>query len=228
VGRPGKAQKVLTEGNFLGFSNVTNFGIGELVWRDKIVLHRTGEGTMARLRFSWIALLVLAAITICAAQKQRGTSLTVVMNDGHQKTFATDDVSRIEFRGSDMVVSQRGHQESIPVASIARMDFSGGGNSMPLGRNHFVGKWEFGTGQGNQTFFVTLDRDGQAHKSLGSGHGTWQVVNCEAHISWDDGWRDVLRKVGDRHEKVAHAPGTGFDGPSDNITSAKTLNDQPI
>src|SRR5436190_5566805 len=119
---------------------------------------------MARLRFSSIALLVLSSALLCAAQKQ----LTVVLTDGHEKTFSTAN-TRIEFSKGAMLVSQAGHQESIPVSNIVRIDFNASASkSLPLGRNHFVGKWEFGTGVGNQTFFVTLERDGHAHKSLGS------------------------------------------------------------
>jgi hypothetical protein len=180
---------------------------------------------MAHLRIISIALLVASTALFCPAQKQ----FTVVLTDGHQKNFSVADGSRIEFSKGAMLVSQGGHQESIPVANIVRIDFNAAASkSLPLGRNHFVGKWEFGTGPGLGTFFVTLDANGQAHKSLGASHGTWEVVNGEAHISWDDGWRDVLRKVGDRHEKQAHEPGTGFDSPAVNVTNAKTLNNEPI
>ena len=53
-------------------------------------------------------------------------------------------------------------------------------------------------------FFITLDDDGTARKTLGASHGTWTLVDGEARISWDDGWHDVIRKVGGKHEKVAY------------------------
>ncbi len=179
---------------------------------------------MAHLRFIAIALLVLSSALLCAAEKQ----LTVVLTDGHEKTFSTAN-TRIEFSKGTMLVSQGGHQENIPVASIVRIDFnSSATKSLPLGRNHFVGKWEFGTGAGSQTFFVTLDRDGRAHKTIGSPRGTWTVTDGEAVITWDDGWRDIIRKVGNKHQKFAYEEGRSLSGEPSNVTDAKTLNSEPI
>ena len=84
----------------------------------------------------------------------------------------------------------------------------------------FVGRWEVGTGVGSMTFYITLDRDGQATKSQGSPHGTWTMHGDEARITWDDGWRDVIRKAGDHYEKAAFAPGKTFSDPPANITGA--------
>src|SRR5258706_7642638 len=163
---------------------------------------------MAHMRITSIALLILAAASLCPAQKPAEKSITVVLSDGQQKHFSVGDVSRIDFTGGSMVVTLRGHQENIPVASVVRIDFNPAATrSLPLGLNHFVGKWEFGTGMGNQTFFVTLDRDGRAHKTIGSPRGTWTVVDGEARITWDDGWRDVIRKVGNKHQKFAYESG---------------------
>ena len=184
---------------------------------------------MAHMRVTSITLLILAAAMLCPAQKRDEKSITVVLNDGHQKSFALGDVSKFEFTGGNMVVSQRGHQENIPVSSIVRIDFNAGvAKSLPLGLNHFVGKWEFGTGMGDQTFFVTLDRDGRAHKTIGSPRGTWTVVDGEARITWDDGWRDVIRKVGNKHQKFAYEQGKSLNGDPSNVADAKTLNSEPI
>ena len=95
------------------------------------------------------------------------------------------------------------------------------------GRNHFVGKWQVGEGNGS-TFYITLERDGKARKSLGPPHGTWTVVDGEARISWDDGWHDVIRKVGATHEKRAYEPGRSFDDSPSNLTAAKNLEARPI
>jgi hypothetical protein len=91
-----------------------------------------------------------------------------------------------------------------------------------------VGKWKVGVGSGGATFFITLDRNGQAKKSMGASHGTWEVVNGEARISWDDGWHDIIRKVGDKHEKVAFEPGKSFDAEPSNVTNATNTTAQPI
>jgi len=188
---------------------------------------------MARFRISRIAVsifvFVLAVALICPAQKKSDKSITVVFKDGHQKSFSVPDGSRIEFKNDTMLVSHDGRQESIPVSDILRMDFDSAGSKLPpLGRNHFVGKWEFGEGQGMGTFFVTLDADGQAHKSIGAPHGTWALVDGEARIKWDDGWRDIIRKVGSKHEKFAYEPGKSLTDEPSNVAHAKSLNSEPM
>ena len=175
-----------------------------------------------------VLMLVLLAVSFCEAQNKSDQSITVVFKDGHQKTLA--DVSRIEFKSGTMVVNSGAREERIPAADVLRMEIGSlAGKSLPLGRNHFVGKWEFGEGGGTRdTFFVTLDPDGQAHKTLGASHGTWVVADGEARISWDDGWHDVIRQVGSKHEKFAYEPGKPITGDPSNVAEAKSLNGQTM
>jgi hypothetical protein len=84
----------------------------------------------------------------------------------------------------------------------------------------FVGRWEVGLGVGSQTFYITLDKNGQATKTHGSPNGKWTMVGDEARISWDDGWHDVIRKAGSHYEKAAYAPGKSFSDKPDNIEEA--------
>ena len=181
-------------------------------------------------RFRVIAAVILALVVgslLCSAQKKAEKSITVVLKDGHQKTFSTADVSRIEFKNDAMIVVHGGQQESIPLADIARMDF--GSPTMPVGRNHFIGKWQVRENENSiSTFTITLDPNGQATKTLGSPHGTWVLVDGEARISWDDGWHDIIKKVGDKHEKFAYEPGKPLTGEPSNVTTAKSLNDQSM
>ncbi|HZP17634.1 MAG TPA: hypothetical protein VFB00_06705 [Terriglobales bacterium] len=171
----------------------------------------------------------MAGIT-CPAQKtstaSQPNSMTVIFKDGHRKTVSLTE-GQIELKDLAMVITGSGHEETYPLAEIARVEFNAG-NPSTLGRNHFVGKWEVGVGVGKSTFTITLDRDGQATKTLGSAHGTWTVVNGEARISWNDGWHDVIRKVGDRHEKLAFGPGKSFSDHPDNVTDARRKDAQPI
>jgi hypothetical protein len=95
------------------------------------------------------------------------------------------------------------------------------------GRAHFIGKWEVGEGNGDH-FFITLNSDGSARKSIGSPHGTWTLVDGEAHIAWDDGWHDAIRKRGSVHEKVAFEPGKTFDDAPSNVTAAHNTEPKPI
>ena len=182
---------------------------------------------MIRFRNLSIAGLIFLLSLMCAAQKTATRSLVVVLRDGHQKTYTTQEVTRIEFKGGAMVVTRAGRAENIPVADIVRIDF-GSDSSTQLGRNHFVGRWEVGSGVGSQTFIITLNRNGEAHKTLGGTRGTWVVVGNEARISWDDGWHDAIRKVGDKHEKFAYEPGKSFEDEPSNVTDAKSMNAEPI
>jgi len=181
---------------------------------------------MVHLRVTLVAIAILAATLICSAQEST-QMLTVVYRDGHQKTFTMSSGSRIDFNAGNMMVSHGKNVETIRVSDVARIDFSSS-RTIGFGVNHFVGKWEFGTGVGSQTFFVTLNRDGQAHKTIGSPHGTWTVADGEARIKWDDGWTDVIRKVGNKHQKFAYEKGRSLDGEPSNVAEAKTLNSEPI
>ncbi len=184
---------------------------------------------MLHRRVLWIATFIIAAVFSCLAQTKSNQSIAVVFKDGHQKNFPLSTVSGISFKKDAMVIAHDGRQESIPVNDIVRMDFhAGSSKSLPMGRNHFLGKWEFGTGQGSDTFTVTLDADGQAHKSIGAPHGTWVLVDNEARISWDDGWHDVIRKVGGKHQKFAFEPGKSFTDQPSNVSTAESLNGETM
>jgi len=184
-------------------------------------------GIMGRFReVAGLLLVILAGASLCSAQKK---SITIVLKDGHQKTFSTADVSRIEFKNDAMIVNHDGRQESIPLANVVRMDFGGTtSTAQPFGRNHFIGKWKVWEGPDQSSFIITLAPNGEATKSHGAPHGTWALVDGEAHISWDDGWHDVIKKVGDGHEKFAYEPGRPLTDPPSNVTSAVNLNDQSM
>jgi len=204
-------------------------GSQKLLDRCSEIGNNWGKERMTRFKICGIALLVLGAALTCVAQKKSDKSVTVVLKHGNQKILNIADGTRIEFKDSNMVVIRAGGQESIPVADIVRMEFSSSSvKSLPLSRKHFIGKWEVGEGVGTRTFEVTLDADGQAHKTIGAGHGTWVLVDNEARINWDDGWRDVIRKVGDKHEKFALEPGKSLTDEPSNVTNARSLNTEPM
>jgi hypothetical protein len=136
-----------------------------------------------------------------AASQDDRNSIVIIFKDGHQQSFAVADVARIEF--------------SSP-ASIAA-------GALPA---RLVGKWKVGDGAGG-SFVITLQRNGEANKTTGAPHGTWAMVNGEARITWDDGWRDVIRKAGDGYEKAAFEPGKTFSDSPSNVASAKK-NAEPI
>lgn len=153
-------------------------------------------------------------------------SIVIVFKDGHRQSLATAEIARIDFKAPAVIVYKDGHREKVS-ADIDRIEFGSPDVTMMPGRAHFVGKWEVGTGNGS-TFFITLDSDGDARKSLGAAHGTWTLVDGEARITWDDGWHDAIRKVGTTHEKRAFEPGRSFDDEPSNVTEARNTQAKPI
>jgi hypothetical protein len=153
-------------------------------------------------------------------------SIVIVFKDGHRQSFASTEISRIDFK-TPAVFFKDGHQEKISTADITRIEFEPSDGATTLGRGHFIGKWEVGQGNGSN-FFITLEADGDARKTLGAEHGTWTVVNGEARISWDDGWHDVIRKVGTTHEKLAYEPGKSYEDAPANVTAARNTQPKPI
>ena len=120
------------------------------------------------------------------------------------------------------IIFKDGHQQSFRLADIARIDFEPSVSSVSAsGRAHFTGEWKVGVGDGmGGTFVITLEPDGQARKTRGSAHGIWTVVDGEAHINWDDGWHDAIRKVDNKYQKVAFSPGSSFSAKPANVADA--------
>jgi hypothetical protein len=121
--------------------------------------------------------------------------------------------------GSIVIVFRDGRQQSFRLADIARIEFTAPVERASGGQGHFMGKWRVGDGTGG-TFIITLKPGGEAHKSMGSYDGIWTVVNGEARIAWDDGWHDVIRKIGNTYEKAAYSPGSSLSGAPNNTAEA--------
>ncbi len=121
--------------------------------------------------------------------------------------------------GSIVIVFKDGRQQSFRLADIARIEFSSPAERASAGQARFLGEWKVGDGTGG-TFFITLKPDGVARKTLGSVGGTWSVVNGEAQIAWEDGWHDIIRKVGSKYEKAAYSPSTSLSTPPSNVAEA--------
>jgi hypothetical protein len=140
--------------------------------------------------------------------------------------------------GAVVIVFKDGHRQSIPASTITAMEFkSAAGVVTPIaipalvapGKGVFAGKWLVGQGSNtSSTFYITLEESGVARKSIGEAHGTWVYVNGEAQVSWDDGWHDAIRRVGDKYEKFAYGPGHSFTSTPDNVTEARNISPKPI
>ena len=149
-----------------------------------------------------LALFFAIPVGLLAAPPTGGNSIIIVFKDGRQQTYSMADIERIEFK--------------TPTSTAA-----------VAGTNSFTGKWRVGEGNGG-SFYITLNRDGTAIKSIGANHGTWTIVDNEARISWDDGWHDAIRKNGTKYEKRAFEAGKSFTDVPSNVTEARRTETQPI
>lgn len=153
--------------------------------------------------------------------------VVIVYTDGHRQTLASGEIARIDLKAPATILYKDGHREKLR-ADIDHIEFSESAASpMIPGRSHYIGKWEVGQGNGD-TFFITLNADGTANKSIGASHGTWTLVDGEARVTWDDGWHDMIRKRGPKHEKLAFEPGKTFDYQPTNVTEARNTQPKPI
>lgn len=154
-----------------------------------------------------IVVLAAAPASAVAASRTPSGSIVLVFKDGHRQTFNLADIDRIEFPGGSAVAS------------------APAGDVPPRGR--FFGKWEAGDGAGN-TFTITLNENGTARRSLGNVGGHWNYVNGEALITWDDGAKDAIRRVGRGYQKFAYSSGKSFTDQPDNVADAHNTTQKPI
>ena len=83
--------------------------------------------------------------------------------------------------------------------------------------------WDIGRPQngGKPAFVMTLNSDFSARKShVPAATGTWKLVNGEARVVWSDGWRDIIRREGNRCLKIAFGVGSNFDSRPSNTQTA--------
>jgi hypothetical protein len=157
------------------------------------------------------ALLIASAVVShsAPAAKSAPGALVIVFKDGHRQSFNLSDIERVEFPGGPAVAATAPANPQAP----------------PRGR--FIGNWEVGDGVGN-TFTITLNESGSAHRSMGGVHGRWVYANGEALITWEDGAQDAIRKVGPHYQKFAYAAGKLFTDQPDNVTDARNTSPKPI
>lgn len=135
--------------------------------------------------------------------------IVIVFKDGHRQSFNLSEIARVEFP------SETASADSGPV------------NSQWPSRGRYLGKWEVGDGSGNN-FYITIEENGDARRSMGDVHGKWVYIEGEARVTWDDGAQDAIRKVGSRFQKFAYASGKSFTDTPDNVTSARNTTPRPI
>jgi len=161
-------------------------------------------------RFSFIfAMAFLFALPTAFAQAgSHSNSLVIVFKDGHRQTVNLDSVERLEFPGA------------VPAGLI---------NTPGPSRARFFGKWEVGTGNGDN-FVIQLHEDGTAMRIMNTiehERGHWEYVNGEARVTWDDGWHDCIRRVNGEFKKFAYSESKTFESDPDNVTNARNLSQNP-
>jgi len=166
---------------------------------------------MRKLVALFVVVLALSVPVLSAKAQNRAKynpgQVVIVFKDGHRQAFNLSDIARIEFPGG---------------APVAEATPSG---APP--RGHFLGKWEVGDGAGS-TFYITLNDDGSAWRSLHRIHGKWTYVNGEARVTWDDGAQDCIRRLDGQDKKFAYSAGKSFTDEPDNVTEAHNTSPRPI
>jgi hypothetical protein len=135
--------------------------------------------------------------------------MVIVFKDGHRQSFNLGEIERVEFPAAPAAVA------------------SASGNSLMPSRAHYIGKWEVGDGSGNN-FYITLEENGDAWRSLGHVHGRWEYKDGEARVTWDDGVHDAIRKAGSSYQKFAYGEGKSFTDIPDNVANARNTSPHPI
>ncbi len=184
---------------------------------------------------AWTVALLLAAIAVPATAQQH-EALVIIFKDGRQQVVSLA-TSRVEFQGLDATISGPGRPLTFHVSDIDHIELTADEASYStFGRARFVGRWKVGDGVGGY-FYITLNRDGSADRSRNQSHfitysaeskGTWDVIAGRARITWNDGWKDELRKVGDKYQKVAFEPGRSFTDKPSNVDTAENTNPEPL
>ena len=162
---------------------------------------------------SLIWLFIFAGIHSHAATPSKSSTsgtIVIVFKDGHRQSFNLSDIERVEFPAPVQVA-----QGAAPPSSEAPP------------RGHYVGKWECGDGNGG-TFYIVLKENGDAERSIGDVRGHWEYVNGEALVTWDDGAKDAIRKVGSHYQKSAYEAGKSFTDHPANVANARLTNPKPI
>ncbi len=157
-----------------------------------------------------LSLAVPVGFAKTPAPAPKNGAIVIVFKDGHRQSFNLSDIQRVEFSGIGEAASSA-TPYAVPVPS----------------RGHFIGKWRVGDGSGG-TFYITLEDNGDAWRSLHHEHGRWAYVNGEAQVSWDDGWKDAIRKTGSIYQKSAYGSGKSFNDAPDNVDSARSTTPHPI
>ena len=150
----------------------------------------------------------LSSVTASAAPKETSGAVVIVFKDGHRQTFNLSDIDRVEIAGGVSSASADSHISGVP------------------SRGRFIGKWECGDGHGND-FYITLNEDGTAYRTIGDVEGHWEYVDGEARVTWEDGRRDAILKYASQFLKFAYGEGKSFTDDPENVAHARNTTSGP-
>lgn len=171
-----------------------------------------GETVRKPIRAAALAALLLVSVPCfvhaAPAAKSGSGTIVLVFKDGHRQSFNLSEIDRVEFPPSGLASAEPSNP-----------------NWPPRGR--FFGKWEVGDGSGG-TFYITLQENGKAHRTIHEIDGHWYYANGEAQIIWNDGAKDAIRKVGNNFRKYAYSSGKSFTDQPDNEGDAHNTSPRPI
>ncbi len=81
----------------------------------------------------------------------------------------------------------------------------------------FIGRWRLIDGKGTTVGRFDMLASFEARKDHAPDvAATWVIVGNKAHTTWDDGWKDILRKESSKVFKDSFGPDTGWDETPDN------------
>ncbi len=150
----------------------------------------------------------LSQVAAPAPPKATSGAVVIVFKDGHRQTFNLSDIDRVEIAGGVSSAPADSHIAGVP------------------SRARFIGKWECGDGSGND-FYITLNEDGTAYRSIGDVQGHWDYVDGEARVTWEDGRRDAIRKYASQFLKFAYGEGKSFTDDPENVAHARNTGGGP-
>lgn len=81
--------------------------------------------------------------------------------------------------------------------------------------SQFIGRWKIVNDKGVVTFYLTLSSSFGAIRDHDPDPGRWVVVGNEARISWDKGYRDILRLEAGKATYLGVGQGAPWDKPPD-------------
>jgi TIR domain len=155
-------------------------------------------------------------VEVQIAQAENGASMLIVPSsekEGPFQTPFTNYVATIRATADNAATVRREFVISARRGTMVFKELSAAGV-----RRNFVGRWFMEKEDNEPSYTMTLYESGDARKTNEpAAKGRWGVEDGEAHVVWDDDWRDILRpQARGTMRKLAYFQGSGWTGPETN------------